>query len=42
LAAASRVRQLLSLPAFTRTVLFELFRIPGVLPFVIRKTRSAV
>jgi flavin-dependent dehydrogenase len=35
LSAASWVRSLLSLPAF------ELLRFPGVMPFVIRKTRRA-
>ncbi len=40
LLAASRVRPLLSLPVFAQYAAFELFRFPGLLPFVIRKTRS--
>ena len=42
LSAASRVRSLLSLPPFVQSVIFELFRLPGLLPYVIRKTRRAV
>ena len=42
LSAASRVRSLLSLPPFVQSAVFELFRLPGLLPFVIRKTRRAV
>jgi flavin-dependent dehydrogenase len=42
LSAASRVRYLLSLPPFAQSAAFELFRFPGLLPFVIRKTRRAV
>ncbi len=41
LLAASRVRPLLSLPDFAQYAVFELFRFPGLLPFVIRKTRQA-
>ncbi len=41
ISAASRVRSLLSLPAFAQYAAFELFRFPGLLPFVIRKTRRA-
>lgn len=41
LSAASRVRSLLSLPVFARAAAFELLRFPGVMPFVIRKTRRA-
>ena len=41
LSAASRVRYLLSLPPLAQSVVFELFRFPGLLPFVIRKTRRA-
>ncbi len=41
LLAASRLRPLLSLPVFAQYVAFELFRFPGLLPFVIRKTRRA-
>jgi menaquinone-9 beta-reductase len=39
--AASRIRGVLSWPAPVRTVAFELLRTPGVMPFVIRKTRPA-
>ncbi len=42
LSAASRVRYLLSLPPFAQSAVFELFRFPGLLPWVIRKTRRAV
>ncbi|MGA2904196.1 MAG: NAD(P)/FAD-dependent oxidoreductase [Candidatus Korobacteraceae bacterium] len=41
LSAASRVRSLLSLPVVVRTAVFELLRLPGVMPLVIRKTRRA-
>jgi menaquinone-9 beta-reductase len=41
LAAASRVRSLLSLPVVARAAVFELLRIPGLMPLVIRKTRRA-
>lgn len=41
ISAASRVRSLLSLPGFAQYAVFELFRFPGLLPFVIRKTRRA-
>ena len=41
LLAASRVRPLLSLPDFAQYAVFELFRFPGLLPFMIRKTRQA-
>jgi menaquinone-9 beta-reductase len=40
LSAASRVRSLLSLPALAQAAAFELLRLPGVMPFVIRKTRK--
>ncbi|MFZ0793571.1 MAG: FAD-dependent oxidoreductase [Candidatus Korobacteraceae bacterium] len=39
LSAALRVRSLLSLPALARAAAFELLRLPGVMPFLIRKTR---
>ena len=39
LAFASRVRSLLSLPAVARAAAFELLRLPGVMPLVIRNTR---
>ncbi len=41
LTAASRVRSLLSLPVVARAAVFELLRIPGLMPLVIRKTRRA-
>ncbi len=41
LAAASRVRTLLSWPAPAQTAALQLLRLPGVMPFVIRKTRQA-
>jgi len=41
LSAASRVRSLMSLPVFAKVVAFELLRLPGVMPLVIRKTRRA-
>jgi flavin-dependent dehydrogenase len=41
LSAASRVRYLLSLPPLAQSTVFELLRFPGLLPWVIRKTRRA-
>jgi flavin-dependent dehydrogenase len=41
LAAASRVRSLLSLPVAARAAVFELLRIPGLIPLLIRRTRRA-
>ena len=41
LAAAAKVRSLLSLPESAQAVAFELLRLPGVMPMVIRKTRRA-
>ena len=41
ISAASRVRSLLSLPASAQAMAFELLRIPGVIPLMIRKTRRA-
>ncbi len=41
LAAAAKVRSLLSLPKSAQAVAFELLRLPGVMPMVIRKTRRA-
>ncbi len=41
LAAASRVRSLLSLNSVARAAVFELLRLPGLVPFMIRKTRRA-
>ncbi len=37
---ASRVRSLLSLPAIPRAAVFELLRVPGVMPLIMRKTRQ--
>ncbi len=39
LSVASRVRRVLSLPEFPRALAFELLRLPGVMPLIIRKTR---
>jgi len=39
--AASRIRGLLSWPAPARILAFELLRAPGLMRFVIRKTRQA-
>jgi flavin-dependent dehydrogenase len=41
LSAASRVRSLMSLPAAAQVLAFEALRLPGLIPFVIRKTRRA-
>jgi flavin-dependent dehydrogenase len=41
LTAASRMRSLMFLPELAKVVAFELMRLPGVMPFVIRKTRQA-
>ncbi len=41
LSAASRMRSLMSLPALAQAAAFELLRLPGVMPLVIRKTRGA-
>ena len=41
LVAAAKVRSLLSLPAAARALAFELLRLPGVMPLVLRKTRRA-
>lgn len=41
LVAASQVRRLVRLPPLARAAAFELMRLPGILPFVIRKTRNA-
>jgi menaquinone-9 beta-reductase len=40
--AASRIRALLSWPEAARTLAFQLLRVPGVMPYVIRKTRRVV
>ncbi len=42
LVRASRVRSLLSLPGAGRTAAFQLLRMPGVVPYIIRKTRRAM
>ena len=39
IAAASRVRRLMSLPTFLHAPVFELLRLPGLMPYLIRKTR---
>jgi menaquinone-9 beta-reductase len=41
IAAAARVRLLLSLPAIAKPAVFELLRLPGLIPYLIRKTRTA-
>lgn len=41
LSAASKVRGLLTWPPFARLLAFETLRLPGVMPYVIRKTRRA-
>ena len=38
---ASRVRSLLSLPQAGQAAAFQLLRLPGVMPYIIRKTRRA-
>lgn len=40
-ATSTRVRSLLSLPGASRAVAFQLMRLPGVMPYLIRKTRRA-
>jgi flavin-dependent dehydrogenase len=40
IAAATLVRSLVSLPEIVRLVALQVLRIPGVLPYVIRKTRA--
>ncbi len=42
ISAAARVRSLFSLPAIAKPAVFELLRLPGLIPYVIRKTRRAV
>ena len=39
--AAARVRSLFSLPAIAKPAVFELLRLPGLLPYLVRKTRRA-
>jgi flavin-dependent dehydrogenase len=40
-AAAARVRSLFSLPAIAKPAVFEMLRLPGLIPYLIRKTRRA-
>jgi flavin-dependent dehydrogenase len=39
ISAAARVRSLFSLPAVAKPAVFELLRLPGLLPYLVRKTR---
>jgi menaquinone-9 beta-reductase len=41
ISAAARVRSLFSLPAIAKPTVFELLRLPGLIPYMIRKTRTA-
>ena len=41
IASAARFRALLPLPRAVKSVIFELLRLPGVMPYMIRKTRRA-
>jgi|SRR5271157_2229688 len=41
ISAASRVRSLFSLPAIAKPAVFELLRLPGLIPYLIRKTRRS-
>lgn len=41
LAAASRMRSLFLLPRLAKAAVFEMLRLPGLMPLVIRKTRRA-
>ncbi len=41
LSAAARVRSLLSMPGIAQVLAFELLRLPGIMPWMIRQTRSA-
>ena len=41
IAAASRIRALLSWPKVARLAAFEFLRVPGVMPYVIRRTRQS-
>ncbi len=41
ISAAARVRSLFSLPAIAKPAVFELLRLPGLIPYLIRKTRKA-
>lgn len=42
ISTAARVRSLMSLPAIAKPLVFELLRLPGLIPYVIRKTRRSV
>lgn len=41
IAATTRVRSLFSLPSLAKPVIFEFLRLPGLVPYVIRKTRRS-
>ena len=41
ISAAARVRSLFSLPEIAKPVVFEMLRLPGLLPYLIRRTRQA-
>jgi menaquinone-9 beta-reductase len=41
ISAAARVRSLFSLPAIAKPAVFQLLRLPGLIPYMIRKTRTA-
>ena len=41
ISAAARIRSLFSLPAVAKPAVFEFLRLPGLVPYVIRKTRRA-
>ena len=41
ISAAARVRSLFSLPEIAKPAVFELLRLPGLIPFLIRKTRRS-
>jgi len=41
ISAASRIRSLFSLPEIAKPAVFELLRLPGLIPYVIRETRRA-
>ncbi len=41
ISAAARVRSLFSLPAIAKPAVFELLRLPGLIPYMIRKTRRS-
>jgi len=41
ISAASRIRSLFSLPEIAKPAVFELLRLPGLIPYLIRKTRRS-